>query len=351
MKLVILWSLALCASTSLSQVKAKQEWTLNLAQYGLVKTSCVRYPGHVEFLDDDHLAVAAPVSTDCKSYSGTPLETRITIVDLQGNKLAEVRRGDVAELRAGPIGFVALCAGDRVELLSSNLQAAQSISVSRKTAFRGCYFGPGLTPSRTAIAIAGPGKSQLALYGGSSEAPIATITTEKGQSVRAVTDNGFLVCVNGDKQCNVVGSNEPARDFSVPQLGGTNGFYVVGLVARDQLLLASFDGKRLYAETLSGKNIVMGDVATLKPPFIDGNHAQMSAIEPRRILYQVDGCLLGDFDDCYGVVFHRFAVYDSQTSKMLFKHTYPAGADLKISPNGKLIMEQDGPRIHLFRLP
>ena len=256
----------------------------------------------------------------------------------------------MAELRAGPIGFVALCTGDRVELLSSNLQAAQSIGVSRKTAFGGCYFGPGLTPSRTAIAITGLGKSELALYRGSSEAPIATIATEKGQSVRAVTDNGFLVCIDEDKQCKVVGSNEPERDFSAPQLGGANGFYIVGLVARDQLLLASFDGKRLYAETSSGKNIVMGDVAA-QAPFIDGSHAQMSAIEPRRILYQVDGCLLGDFDDCYGVVFHRFAVYDSQTSKMLFKHTYPAGADLKISPNGKLVMEQDGPQIHLFRLP
>ncbi len=351
MKFVILWSVALCASTSLGQTKARQEWTVNLAQYGLVKTNCVRYPGHVEFLDNDHLVVSAPVSADCKSYSGKPIETTITTIDLQGNKLTELRRGDVAALRAGPVGFVALCTANSVELLSSELRTVQSISVSGKAPFEGCYFGPGLTPSRTAIAIADSGNSRLGLYGASSGGPLAEITTQKGQSIQAVTDDGFLVCANNDMRCKIVDLNGSVRDFSVPQLGGADGFYVVGFVSRDKLLLAGFDGKRLYAETSSGTRVVMGDVAALKPPFIDVSYTQMSAVEPRRILYQVDGCLLGDFDDCYGVVFHRFAVYDSQTSKMLFRHTYPAGADLKISPDGKLVMEQDGPRIHLFQLP
>lgn len=47
---------------AVGQVKARQEWTLELAQYGLIKTGCVRYPGHVEVLDDDRLVVSAPVS-------------------------------------------------------------------------------------------------------------------------------------------------------------------------------------------------------------------------------------------------------------------------------------------------
>ena len=141
------------------------------------------------------------------------------------------------------------------------------------------------------------------------------------------------------------------RSFGVPQLGGASGNYVVGLIAPDRLLLASFDGKRLFAETATGETIPMGDIAKIRPPFIDGSEAGMSAAEPRRILYSIDGCPLGDFDDCYGVLFRRFAVFDSQTSRMLFRHTYSSGASLKISPNGHIVMEHDGAEVHLFRLP
>lgn len=110
--------------------------------------------------------------------------------------------------------------------------------------------------------------------------------------------------------------------------------------------------KRLYAESSMGATAEMGDVAAIKPPCIDGSHAQMSATEPRRVLYQVDGCLLGDFDDCYGVVFHRFAGFDPQTSKMLFSaYSIRLEPILKTSPNGKLIMEPNGPQVHFFRLP
>jgi hypothetical protein len=132
------------------------------------------------------------------------------------------------------------------------------------------------------------------------------ITTSKGQSVRAVADDGFLVCEKERKQCEVLGSRGSAHRFPMPELGGSSGYYIVGLVASDRLLVASFDGKRLYAETPTGETVDMGDVAKIKPPFINGSSVEMSAAEPRRILYQVDGCLLGDFDDCYGVVFRRF---------------------------------------------
>ena len=345
MKIVITYSLVLFASTAFGQTKGAKEWTLDLSRYGLIKTGCARYPGHVEFLDDEHLAVIAPVSGDCKSYLGKPIETRITEIDLQGTKLADIRRADVAELTAGPTGFVSLCTGGRVELLARNLQPAQSIAVS------GCYFGPGLSPSRTAIAIRGPGNSQVRLYRGSSSGPIAEITTSKGQAVPAVADDSFLVCTEDEGHCDIADSQGTTRRFPTPQLSGAAGYYIVGLVTSDKLLLASFDGKHLYAETQSGTKLVMGDVARIRPPFINGSHAQMSATEPRRILYQVDGCPLGDFDDCYGVVFHRFAVFDSQSSTMLFRHKFRAGSDLKISPNGKLVVEQSGPIVHFFQLP
>ena len=95
----------------------------------------------------------------------------------------------------------------------------------------------------------------------------------------------------------------------------------------------------------------MEDVAKIRPPFMNSTGANMSAMEPRRILYHVDGCLLGDSDDCFGVIFRRFAVFDSQTSRMLFQHSYAPGAVLKISPNGHVVMEQHGAEVHLYRVP
>ena len=352
MRFAITGGAALFLIALLGQAQTAQEWKLDLSQYGLVKAGCFGYPGHLEFLDDDHLVVSAPVAFTCdKSDRGKPTDTRITEIDLQGHELAAIRRPDLVELVAGPIEYVTVCTADRVELLSRNLQVARSITLSGSGQSGGCDFGGELSPSRTAMAIWGPAKSQLRLYQGSSSDPIAEIMMPKGESFRGATDDGFLVCVKERKQCEVVGSHGPARSFAMPQLGGASGYYIVGLVASDRLLVASFDGKRLFAETPTGETVTMGDIAKIRPPFIDSSDTKMSAAEPRRILYRVDGCLLGDFDDCYGVVFHRFAVFNSQTSRMLFRHSYAPGANLKISPNGHIVMEQDGAEVHLFRIP
>jgi len=336
----------------LGRAQTAQEWKLDLAQYGLRKGSCAWYPGHLEFLDDDHLIVSAPVAYTCdKSDRDNPTDTRITEIDLQGHELAAIRRSDVVELRAGPIGYVTICTGDRVELLSRNLQVAWSISLLAGGKSKGCYFGGGLAPSRTAMVIAGPAISQFRLFQGSSSNPIAEIATSKEQSVRAIADDGFLVCVKEKKQCDVIGSHGVVRSFVMPELGGASGNSIVGLVAPNRLLVSSFDGKRLFAETPTGEAVTVADVAKIRPPFIDSSGVEMSAVEPRRILYRVDGCFLGDFDDCYGVVFRHLAVFDSQTSRMLFQHNYAPSADLKISPSGHIVMEQDGAEVHLFRLP
>ena len=343
---------ALLLAAGMAQAQTAKEWKLNVAPYGLVEARCDWYPGRVDFLDDAHLVISAPVAYTCdKNNRQTSTDTRITVIDLQGNELAATRRADVVETAAGPIGYVSICTGDRVELLSRNLEVARSITLSTRGQSTGCYYGGGLSPSRTAMVIRGPANSQFRLYQGSSSDPLAEITTSRGQSVRAVTDEGFLICMKERRQCEVVGSRGAVRSFAMPELGGSSGYYIVGLVAPDRLLVASFDGKHLYAETPTGDTVTMGDVAKIRPPFIDSSNTEMSAAEPRRILYSVDGCLLGDFDDCYGVVFRRFAVFDSQTSRMLFRHSYAPGADLKISPNGHIVMEQDGAEVHLYRLP
>jgi hypothetical protein len=328
------------------------EWKLDLTQYGLTKAACAWYPGHLEFLDDDRLVVSAPVAYSCdKDDRDKPTETRISVIDLQGHELATVRRTDVVELTAGPIGYVTVCTGDHVELLSHNLQVTWSITISDNGQPGRCLFGGGLSPSRTAMIIAGPGNSQFRLYQGPSDTPIAETTTAKGQSVRAVADDGFLVCSKDKKECDVVDAHGTLRSFPMPQLGGASGYYIVGLVAPDKLLVAGFDGKHLYAETPTGKTVSMGDIVKLRPPFIGSSNSEISAAEPRRILYDVDGCLLGDFDDCYGVVFRRFAVFDSQTGQMIFRHSYAPGAEPKISPDGHVVMEQVGSEVRLFRLP
>ena len=352
MRFAFVGGAALLLVALVGRAQAVQEWKLDLAQYGLVKASCAWYPGHIEFLDDDHLIISAPVAYTCdKSNRDKPTDTRITEIDLQGHQITAIRRTDVAEMLAGPIGYITVCTGDRVELLSRDLQVARSVAFWESGQPHGCYFGGGLSPSRTAMVIAGPANSQFRLYQGSSSDPIAEITTTHGQSVRAVADDGFLVCIEERKQCEVVGSHGAVRSFTMPQLWGSSGYQIVGLVAPDRLLFTSFDGKRLYAETPTGETVTMGDLSKIRPPFINSSAAEISAAEPRRILYSIDGCLLGDFDDCYGVVFHRFAVFDSQTSQMLFRHSYASDADLKISPNGHIVMEQDGPEVHLFRLP
>lgn len=339
-------------ATMMLQAQAAKQWKLDVGKYGLSKPKCVWEPQQVDFLDNDHLVISAAVAYSCsKSDRDRPTETRITVIDLQGHELAQIDRADVIQMLPGPIGYVTICTGDRVELLSRNLQVAWSTTLSENGKSRGCYFGGGLSPSRTAMIIAGPANSQFRLYQVGSNTPIAEITTAKGQWVRAVADGGFLICAKETNECDVVGSHGVLRSFQVPVLGGTSGYYIVGLVAPDRLLLASFDGKHLYAETPTGETVSMGDIAKIKPPFIDSSEAEMSAAEPRRILYRVDGCLLGDFDDCYGVVFRRFAIFDSQTSRMIFRHSYAPGAKLKISPNGHLVMEQDDAEIHLYQIP
>jgi hypothetical protein len=330
------------------RAQTAKESRLNVARFGLVKTSCVWYPGQVRFLDDDHLVIGAPVAYSCnKSNRDKATDTQITVIDLQGHQLAGIRRANVIEMVPGPVGYVTVCTEDRIELLSRDLQIASSIEIGVKGAPGHCYFRNRLSPSRTSMAITGPGKAHFRLYQGSSREPVAELWTSKGQSVAAVAEDGFLVCEQESTRCEVVGPVGIVRSFPLPGFG----YDVVGLLTPERLLVADYAGKRLFAETSAGDKVAVGDVAKIRPPFIDSRSTEMSAVEPRRILYRVDGCLLGDYDDCYGVVFRRFAVFDSETSKLVFRHSYAPGADLKISPNGRVVMEQSGPEIHLFRLP
>jgi hypothetical protein len=341
--LAVLFLAACCG-----RAQTAKESRLNVARFGLVKTSCVWYPGQVRFLDDEHLVISAPVAYSCdKSNRDKATDTQIAVIDLQGHQLAGIHRANVVEMVAGPMGYVTVCTGNRIELLSRDLQIAGSIEIGAKGVPGDCYFRRGLSPSRTAMVVTGPGNAQFRLYQGSSREPVAELWTSKGQSIAAVAEDGFLVCEKKSTRCEVIGPAGKVRRFPLPGFG----YYIVGLLTPERLLVADYAGKHLFAETSAGDKVSVGDVARIRPPFIDSSSAEMSAVEPRRILYRVDGCLLGDFDDCYGVIFRRFAVFDSETSTLVFRHSYSPGADLKISPNGRVVMEQSGPEIHIFRLP
>lgn len=342
-------SLALSA-----RAQTPPESKLDLAPFGLAKAPCAWYPGRVEFLDDDHLVVSAPISYPCsKAARGKPVDTQITTLDLQGHRVASIRRTDVVDLIPGPSGYAAICTGDRLELLSPSLQVTQSYPLPADGKLPGCNSVGRLSPSRTAFEIKGPAASQAGLYQTASAHPIANLTTSRGQSVKAVADDGFLLCKESSKRCDVVGPHGVESSFPMPELRGDFARHIVGMVAPNRLLLASLSGDKLYAETPAGESLPMGDTSE-GPTVADTIDVQLSATEPRRILYSVEGCPTRRFRDCEDPsrpVVRHFAVFDSQTSRMLFRHTYGPGANLQISPNGHLVIEQDGPQLHLFRIP
>lgn len=336
----------LFATVTLRAQTAKQ-WKLEVGRYGLSKPKCVWEPQQVEFLDDNHLVISAPVAYGCsKSDRERPTETRITVIDLQGHELAKAHRADVVQMVPGPIGYVTICTGDHLELLSRDLQLSAKIPLPVGRAPSGCLDDWGVSPSRTRVGVSGPDDSLL-LYGGSSREPILEVTPPKGEWVRAVADDGFVVCGKERTRCDLIGATGVMRSFAYPPFGHV----IVGLLTPYKLLLADTDGRHLYAETPSDEKVTIADIARIRPRFINASETQMSAAEPRRILYQVDGCLLGDYDDCYGAVFRHFAVFDAQTSQMLFRHGYGSGAKLKISPDGHIVMEQLSTEIHLYRIP
>lgn len=330
---------------------AANEWTVELAPLGYVTPHCEWNPQRVEFLDNERLAVSAPVNFSCDPndrWNGA--ETAITVIDLEGHTLATSRHAGVIRTGPGPLGYFEVCTAERIELLAGDLKVAASFDHARQGKYSACLMPEYLSPSRTAIAIEeGDAQTTLyRLYRGASKEPIAEAKIANGQGVRAAADDGFVVCAPGSgSQCDVIGPNGKTWSARAPDFGQ----YVVGLLTPQQLLVTDYDGKRLFTETADGDETAVADLSKIKPLFPGTGRVAMSAVEPRRVLYSVDGCLLGDFDDCYGEVFHRFAVFDSATHQMLFRHNYAAGGEPKISPDGHVVMTVAGTELRLYRIP
>ncbi|WP_263369046.1 hypothetical protein [Edaphobacter dinghuensis] len=340
----IILSALFCVGSNYAQVPHTSK--IDLGQYGFTKTKCLWRSSDVEFLDNDHIALIAPSISKCeKSLWDSPTDTTITVIDRQGRTLSSTKRSDVIKTSAGPLGTISVCLGDRIELLSSSLEVLASIPLSGKKTISRCSFYGALNPSRNVIAISSTGHFDLYRLSPSAN---TVVEVPKGYNVRAVADDGLLLCKQ--LRCEVLGSSGVVRSFpplSEPAFQND----IAGLITKDKLLVADRSGKSLYTLTPTGDKTTMADLTKIRPPFIDTSDVQLSAMEPRRVLYSVEGCLLGDFDDCYGEVFHRFAVFDSTDGRLVFRHSYAVGAVLKISPDGHMVIEQDGMQLHLYDLP
>lgn len=341
----VLIALSILLGASGSHAQTVHETKIELGPYGFIKTNCAWRRDEIEFLDNEHIVLVAPRLTNCnKNLRDSPVDTTISVIDLQGHRLASSHRSDVIRTFAGPNGSLAVCVGDRIDFLSSSLAVSASIPLPERKAISRCSYFGGLSLSRDSLAIPGKGYWQLFRLPPSEG---AAIEVPKGFNVRAIADDGLLLCKN--QGCEIVSTSGVKETF--PPLPDTS-FQsdIAGLITKEKLLVANRNGKQLYILTPSGDKAMIADLRAIKPPFINSSDIQLSALEPRRVLYRVDGCLLGDFDDCYGDVFHRFAIFDSSNGHLVFKHSYAADATLRISPDGRTVIEQDGATLHVFDL-
>jgi hypothetical protein len=336
---------------ALGHAQKTNEWKINLAPFGFSDTKCAVLPERIDFLDDEHLVVSAPFACERISW-GNPVSVKVTIIDLQGHVLATTNLDGVMGVGPGPIGYFSICANDQVELIGADLKTVASIPLQPYGRYSPCLTeNEMISPSRTAMAIEDrelvPEAGVHHLFHGTSSVPVAEVITGRGESVEAAADDGFVVCSQrGDSRCKVIGPGGVAWSAPAPEAG----YHVTGLLTPRDLLIMESDGNRLFAERPDGASTAVADIARIRPTFVYSNGMEMSANEPRRILYYANGCLVGYFEDCRGAKFHRLAVFDSASHQMLFHHSYAAEHSM-LSPDGHVVAAVEGTELHLFQIP
>jgi hypothetical protein len=355
---MLLGVVALCATSYRSpkaQTSVPSEWKVDLAAFGFKAGPCASRQS-VSFLDDEHLVLSAPLAQTCdKRDSWKPLPTQLSVIDLQGHEQASIKRDDIVQAKEGPTGFIAVCTPTSIELLPMNLVDAHPIPVSLRSGNGdACFDIGGLSPSRAAMSIidydesSGIAMTRYRLFRGRSSQPVAQTELAKDQSIVAITDNGYAVCGReGKRNCARLTVNGIEWKYTPP----ADGFWIAGFLAADQLLQVDYAGTSLVSIAPDGRETEAANIRKFRPPFINANGVELSASEPRRILYWVSGCPLGDFDDCYGLFFHRFVVFDSQTRQPLFHHSFNPNFNPSISPDGHLVSVLDGAELRMYSIP
>jgi hypothetical protein len=339
MKLMFaLLGLALATGTLSGQQKDVKEQTIDLTPFGFHGGSC---SGKVYFLDDNRLILSTPMMKKCgKDTWWNAKPTRFTVIDLQGKAITTKDRSDVVEAHEGPLGYAAVCTEKSIELIYSDLTTATTIPENDHP----CFYIGHVSPSRTAIEISGH------LFQGSSPNPIAEVHLTKGSQVVGITDTGFAICSpEGYLTCAHFTVN--GVDWKGDSSWEQNLRHVLFLTPQELLLPDDIRTQPLAAVHSDGTQTQISFLSKLRPPYINTINLNISAVAPRRILYYVTGCYLGDFDDCYFVTYHKFAVFDSQTHQTLFQHDVDGDSGPIISPNGHIVADLDGTDLHLYDIP
>jgi hypothetical protein len=346
--------LAFMTEHAIAQSPKFSEQSVELGNFGFKKGSCEsRQSAH--FLDDNRLILSAPLIEICdKSNWSNALRTQLTVIDLHGTVLATKTRQDVYATKAGPIGYAAVCTADSLELVSSDLGTARVISV-RPSKWSPCGDIGGLSPSRTSISIRDFGESskspaRLRLIQAESEQPIMQKQLEKREFLAGITESGYAICSAAEHhdcaQFTVNGAAWTVEASVHPRFRG--GLFL----SANELLLSPDRGKALISQSPEGTQKQIANLHGFQPPFIDSETVEISATAPRRVLYSATGCYIGDFDDCYGIFYHHFVVFDPQTHESLFQHGASSDSAAPIiSPDGHTVAVLDRTKLHLYRIP
>jgi hypothetical protein len=285
------------------------------------------------------------------NWSNT-LPTQLTVIDLHGNVLAAKKRADVFEVKAGPIGFAAICTANSVELVAGDLGTAKVISTYQNK-MPVCGID-GLSPSRTAIGVHTYGDSPKSfarhrLFRAESSQPIAEEQLEKGRSLAGITDSGYAICTAvGYHTCAQLTVDGTAWRINSTEEPPRDNFFL----SADELLLSPGRGDRaLTSMSPDGKRSQAANLHGFQPPFVNSESVAISAVAPRRILYFATGCYFGDFDDCYGLFYHQFVVFDPHMNQPLFHHNANADSMPVISPNGHIVAALDKTKLHIYQIP
>jgi hypothetical protein len=109
--------------------------------------------------------------------------------------------------------------------------------------------------------------------------------------------------------------------------------------------------KSLVEVSPDGTQKLVINLKSFIPINVDSERIEISATYPRRILYTATGCRIGDFDDCYGLVFNRLVVFDPKTHLALFKRNSGKYSTSIISPNGHVVVTLDKTKLHIYTIP
>ena len=342
----------LAVGPSFSQTPKAVERTIHVEQFGFIGGTC-DYRQSVQFLDDDRLILSAPLAGSCnKGNWSTPLETQLTVIDLSGSVHATKRR-PVYWMQAGPMGYAAVCAEGSLELVSADLDTKFTIP-SRASQVSPCADIDGLSPSRSAISVRDFGDAPKSparhrLIDPALEKPLAERQFVKGEILAGISDSGYAICTSESHQtCQHLVVDGRAWKVSPPERASLPGLF---LSPTEMLYKPRWTEREVMNLRPDGSQEQVFDTKRLQPPNVDNIKLQISTTLPRRMLYSATGCYIGDFDDCYALIFGRIVVFDPQTHKAVFQQKVAENASSILSPNGHVVVVLDKSKLHIYMIP